>query len=78
MDDTPGIKKTLYQTTVTLTASELQAVEAWRQAQDIPDQADALRRLVQQGLLTEIRELYENSEDISLELMQKVSGRGAE
>lgn len=78
MDDTPGIKKTLYQTTVTLTASELQAVEAWRQAQDIPEQADALRRLVQQGLLTEIRELYENSEDISLELMQKVSGRGAE
>jgi len=78
VDDTPGIKKTLYQTTVTLTASELQAVEAWRQAQDIPDQADALRRLVQQGLLTEIRELYENSEDISLELMQKVSGRGAE
>jgi hypothetical protein len=78
VDDTPGIKKTLYQTTVTLTASELQAVEAWRQAQDIPEQADALRRLVQQGLLTEIRELYENSEDISLELMQKVSGRGAE
>lgn len=78
MDDTPGIKKTLYQTTVTLTASELQAVEAWRQAQDIPEQADALRRLVQQGLLTEIRGLYENSEDISLELMQKVSGRGAE
>ena len=78
MNDTPGNKNNLYQTTVTLTASELQAIEAWRKAQNIPDQADALRRLVQQGLLTEIRELYECSEDISLELVQKTFGRSVE
>lgn len=78
MNDTPSTKKTLYQASVTLAASELQAIEAWRQAQGIVDQEEALRRLVQRGLMTEIRELYEHSEDISLELVQKTLGLDSE
>jgi hypothetical protein len=71
VNDTPGKKHNLYQAIVTLSASELQAIEAWRQAQDIPDQAQALRRLIQFGLLQEIRELYEESQINGLELIQK-------
>jgi hypothetical protein len=78
VNHTPSTKKSLYEASVTLTVSELQAIEAWRQAQAIPDQEGALRRLVQLGLLTEIRELYEHSEDISLELVQKALGLDSE
>jgi len=76
VNDTPNKTSNLYQTVVALTASELQVVEAWRQAQSIESREEALRRLVQFGLLTEIREFYDDARDVGLELIQKaVDGR---
>lgn len=61
MQDTPR-KKSMYSTVVQLSASELSAVEAWRSANEICSQAEALRELVRFGLLGEIRRVYEQSE----------------
>lgn len=61
MEETPR-QKNMYSTVVQLSASELSAVEAWRNAKSIGSQAEALRELVKYGLLVEIRRIYERSE----------------
>ena len=71
--DTPEKKPyNRYQAVVTLSASELQAVEAWRQTQSIESREEALRRLIQCGLLTEIRDIYEHSRDAGVDIIQRV------
>lgn len=52
----------LYTATVELSASELAAVEAWREANRIGNQREALRELIKYGLLGEIRRIYQSSE----------------
>ena len=52
----------LYTATVELSASELAAVEAWREANHIGNQREALRELIKYGLLGEIRRIYQSSE----------------
>ncbi|MEM7746656.1 MAG: hypothetical protein AAF346_00275 [Pseudomonadota bacterium] len=55
-------KRHLYTATVELSASELAAVEAWREANRVGNQREALRELIKYGLLGEIRRIYQSSE----------------
>ena len=70
--------KHLYTATVELSASELSAVEAWREANAIQDRTEALRELIKFGLLSEIRRVYQFSERSRERIVSSANGRERE